>query len=83
MEKVIYYRTQGVCSKAIEIKLDGKIIKDVRFTGGCNGNLKGIALLVKNMEANEVIERLENVCCGGKFTSCPAQLAKALRQSLQ
>ena len=66
----------------IEIELDGDTIKDVVFTGGCNGNLSGISKLIKGMKAEDVIERLEGTRCGFKDTSCPDQLSKALRQAL-
>ena len=66
----------------IEIELDGDIIKDVVFTGGCNGNLSGISKLIKGMKAEEVIDKLEGTRCGFKDTSCPDQLSKALRQAL-
>ena len=68
----------------IEIELsDDDTIKDVVFTGGCNGNLSGITKLIKDMKAEDVIERLEGTTCGFKDTSCPDQLSKALRQALQ
>ena len=63
----------------IEIELDGDTIKDVVFTGGCNGNLNGISKLIKGMKAEEVVEKLEGTRCGFKDTSCPDQLSKALR----
>lgn len=72
------YKTNGVCSRSIDIEIEDNIIKDVSFMGGCNGNLKGIAALTKGMDIDDVIERLENIKCGFKNTSCPAQLAKAL-----
>ncbi|MGN0605281.1 MAG: TIGR03905 family TSCPD domain-containing protein [Oscillospiraceae bacterium] len=77
------YTPQGVCSRNIDIEVDedGKIL-DVQFTGGCNGNLKGISSLVKGMKADDVIEKLENIKCGMKSTSCPAQLAKALKENI-
>ena len=74
------FRPQGVCSQLIEIETEGNIIQDVRFTGGCNGNLKGIGLLVEGMDIDEVIKRVEGVSCNGRPTSCPDQLARALRQ---
>ena len=73
---------QGVCSFMIDIELDGDIIKDVTFTGGCDGNLKGISRLIKGMKASDVIERLEGTTCGFKNTSCPDQLSKALRDAM-
>ena len=76
------FSPEGVCSMMIEIELDGDTIKDVVFTGGCNGNLSGISKLIKGMKAEEVIEKLEGTRCGFKDTSCPDQLSKALRQAM-
>lgn len=73
------YKTKGVCSRSIYIELDGDVIKSVRFEGGCNGNTKGISALVRGMKIDEVIERLSGIKCGFKDTSCPAQLAEALK----
>lgn len=73
---------EGVCSQMIEIELDGDTVKDVVFTGGCNGNLNGISKLIKGMKAEDVIDKLEGTRCGFKDTSCPDQLSKALRQAL-
>ncbi len=80
-DKFTFY-PEGVCSMMIEIELDGDTIKDVVFTGGCNGNLSGISKLIKGMKAEEVIEKLEGTRCGLNDTSCPDQLSKALRQAL-
>ncbi len=77
------YRTKGTCSSAIDIEMDGTTIKSVAFTGGCNGNLKGISKLVAGMDAKEAIERLKGIKCGFKPTSCPDQLALALEEILQ
>ena len=77
------YRTQGVCSKAIEIELDGEIVKKVKFVGGCSGNTQGVARLVEGQNINDVIARLEGIRCGFKSTSCPDQLAKALKGALK
>lgn len=74
------YKTKGTCSTAIDIELDGNIIKSVAFTGGCNGNLKGISSLVVGMTAEDAISRLKGIRCGFKATSCPDQLACALEQ---
>jgi uncharacterized protein (TIGR03905 family) len=82
MSKKFTFYPEGVCSMMIEIELDGTCISDVTFTGGCNGNLSGISKLIKGMDANEVISRLEGTRCGSKETSCPDQLSKALRQAL-
>lgn len=74
------YITKGVCSRSIKIDIsDNGIINSVSFEGGCNGNLKGISALVKGMSADDVIETLKDIKCGFKPTSCPAQLAEALR----
>ena len=73
---------QGVCSMMIEIELEDDIIKDVVFTGGCNGNLSGISKLIKGMKAEDVVEKLEGTTCGFKDTSCPDQLSKALKQAM-
>ncbi|MBQ9077822.1 MAG: TIGR03905 family TSCPD domain-containing protein [Muribaculaceae bacterium] len=78
------YRTQGTCSQAIEIEIDDNgLIGDVTFYGGCNGNLKGIARLVKGLKPADVAARLEGVRCGMKTTSCPDQLARALKSIAQ
>lgn len=74
------YKTKGTCSTAIDIEMDGSTIKSVAFTGGCNGNLKGIASLVTGMDANDAIAKLKGIKCGFKATSCPDQLALALEQ---
>ncbi len=76
------YAPKGVCSKSIELEMDGDKIKNVRFYGGCNGNLKGIASLVQGMTAQQVIDRCEGIQCGTKGTSCPDQLARALEKYL-
>lgn len=76
------YETQGTCSRAIMIDYDEQtgVVNEIQFVGGCNGNTKGIASLVKGMKAEDVIARLEGVTCGMKPTSCPDQLAQALKQ---
>jgi len=74
------YKTKGTCSRAIEIELDGDIIRSVKFVGGCDGNTKGISKLVVGMKVQDVIERLDGVQCGMKGTSCPDQLANALKE---
>ena len=73
------YKTRGTCSTKISFDIvDGKV-HNVKFTGGCNGNLKGIGALVEGMDAREVIARVEGTTCGFKPTSCPDQMAKALK----
>lgn len=74
------YKTSGTCSTMIDLEVDGDIIKSVAFTGGCNGNLKGICSLVRGMRVDDAIEKLQGIKCGFKNTSCPDQLAKALIQ---
>lgn len=76
------YKTQGTCSQEIDITLKDGVIDSVVFTGGCNGNLKGVAALVKGMKPEEVIARCKGIRCGFKSTSCPDQLAQALEQML-
>lgn len=76
------YKTQGTCSQMIQLELDSDTIKSVEFIGGCSGNTQGIASLVKGMKAEEAIARLEGIRCGFKPTSCPDQLAKALKLAL-
>ncbi len=77
---VIEYTPKGVCSRKMTIEVEDGIVKNVTVIGGCNGNLKGISSLVKDMPVDEVIKRLDGIDCGGKGTSCPAQLAEALKQ---
>lgn len=78
----IAYKTKGVCSRTIYAEVEDGIVKNVRFDGGCNGNTKGISALVVGMNVEEVIKKLENIRCGFKNTSCPAQLAEALKTTL-
>ena len=74
------YQTKGTCSRVIELEIDeNEIIKDVRFVGGCNGNLQGISALVYGQKIDDVIGKLEGIKCGFKSTSCPDQLAQALK----
>lgn len=70
--------TQGTCSRQIDFTIEDGVVKDVRFTGGCHGNLQGIARLVEGMTPEQVVERLKGIRCGNKPTSCPDQLACAL-----
>lgn len=73
------YATQGTCSRLIEIEIEDGLIAGVSFVGGCHGNLQGIGSLVRGMRPADVIARLEGIRCGNKPTSCPDQLAAALR----
>jgi len=75
------YKTKGTCSQKIFITIEDGKIEHVEFLGGCNGNLKGISSLVQGMEIDEVIKRLEGTTCGMKSTSCPDQLATALKEA--
>ena len=79
----IEYRPRGVCSQLMQVTVEDGIVQDVQVLGGCNGNLKGIMSLVKGMKAEDVVERLEGIRCGMKPTSCPDQLAKAIRRAMQ
>lgn len=78
MEHITYTPT-GVCSRKMEIDYENGKIVNIHVLGGCNGNLKGIASLLKGMEIEEAIKRLEGLTCGMKTTSCPDQIAKALK----
>ena len=69
-----------VCSRQIDIETDGEVIRQVRYTGGCSGNTQGVAALVKGMKAQDAIDRLSGIRCGMKSTSCPDQLARALKE---
>ena len=75
------YKPRGVCSQNIQFDIEDGIVKNVKYLGGCNGNLQGIGKLVEGMKVEEVIKRLEGVKCGIKSTSCPDQLACALKEA--
>lgn len=76
------YATRGTCSRQIDLELEDGVIKYVKFHGGCNGNLKGIAQLTVGMKAEDVIQRTKGTTCGFRDTSCPDQLARALEAAL-
>lgn len=77
------YQPKGICARAISFELDDENrVHDVQFMGGCNGNLKGIGALIEGMPAQDVIDRVSGTTCGPKPTSCPDQLARALREAL-
>lgn len=76
------YKTKGTCSQKIFFEIEDNKVKNVQYLGGCNGNLQGIGRLVEGMDVNEVISRLEGIHCGMKPTSCPDQLANALKQAI-
>ena len=77
------YKPRGVCSQYINFELNDGIVTNVQFLGGCNGNLKGIAALVEGQKAEDIIARVEGIKCGMKATSCPDQLAQALKEALK
>lgn len=77
------YKTKGVCSRSIDIDLDGDIVKQVSFKGGCNGNLKAVSRLVQGKAVDEVCSILEGLTCGPRQTSCSDQLTKGLRAAQQ
>lgn len=77
------YYTQGTCSFQIDFEIDDNgIVRDVQFMGGCHGNLQGISTLVRGMKASDVIDKLQGIRCGYKNTSCPDQLANAMREAI-
>lgn len=73
------YKTKGTCSSQIDLDVENGVVQEVKFTGGCNGNTKGISSLVKGMKVDDVITRCQGIRCGLKPTSCPDQLAAALQ----
>jgi uncharacterized protein (TIGR03905 family) len=78
------YYPQGTCSSQIDFELDEEgVIRDIQFTGGCHGNLQGISTLVRGMKAKDVMGKLQGIRCGYKNTSCPDQLATALREAMK
>ncbi|MCY6482797.1 TIGR03905 family TSCPD domain-containing protein [Clostridium aestuarii] len=74
------YKTKGTCSREINFDIQDNKIKNVSFIGGCNGNLKGISNLIEGMEIEDVIKKLSDIKCGSRDTSCPDQLASALKE---
>lgn len=78
----INYQPQGVCSRQMIIEVEEGMVTSLQVVGGCHGNLQGISKLVEGMKVKDVIARLEGVRCGGKPTSCPDQLAQALKQAM-
>ena len=81
--KHIEYCPQGVCSRKIDIDVENGIIQKVVFTGGCSGNTQGVSRLLEGMTVEEAVARLDGIKCGFRPTSCPDQLAKALKKSLK
>ena len=80
--ETIQYRPKGVCSNYMEIDVENGVILECRVSGGCNGNLQGISSLLKGMTVQDAISRMEGIRCGMRSTSCPDQIAKALKQAL-
>ena len=80
---IYQYKTSGTCSRSIDFEIENGKVKNVHFHGGCDGNLKGISSIVDGMSVEDVIARLEGIRCGFKSTSCPDQLAKALRKAVE
>ena len=76
------YRTKGTCARTITCDLEDGIVSNIQFEGGCNGNLKGISALAEGKDAQDIIETLEGIRCGFKSTSCPDQLATAIKEAL-
>lgn len=76
------YYPKGTCSREIHVELDGDRIANIEVIGGCNGNLKGVAALLKGMSAQEAIARIRGITCGPKTTSCPDQISYAIEQAL-
>lgn len=77
------YKTKGTCSSQIELELNGDVVHNVRFTGGCDGNLKAIPALVEGMTVDQIEQRIGGIRCGFKNTSCGDQLAKACREAYE
>jgi len=75
------FKTKGTCSQMIYFDVEDNKVKNVQFMGGCNGNLKGIGALVEGMDIDDAISRMEGITCGFKKTSCPDQLAQALKEA--
>lgn len=80
---IISYQPEGVCAKEIQFEVENHIVQDVKFIGGCPGSATGVANLVKGMNVDDVITRLQGIPCRHRDTSCPDQLAQALREQLQ
>lgn len=77
------YKTKGTCSREISFELQDGIVTNISFLGGCNGNLKGVSKLAEGQRVEDIIERLEGIKCGFKTTSCPDQLATALKEAMK
>ena len=83
MKKHIEYKTSGTCARMVIIDIEDDVVVDCSFVGGCAGNTKGVASLVKGMKTSEVVDKLKGIKCGFKPTSCPDQLAKAIEEAIK
>ena len=81
--KIYRYIPKGVCSRQIDLELEGNVIRSVTFLGGCHGNLQGLSKLLQGMTAEDAVSKLKGIRCGNKATSCPDQLSHALELALQ
>ena len=79
---MIKYKPKGVCAREFQIEVEDGVVKSAAIVGGCHGNLQGISRLIQGMKVEDVIERVEGIRCGMKSTSCPDQIAQALKQAL-
>ncbi|MBQ8503939.1 MAG: TIGR03905 family TSCPD domain-containing protein [Clostridia bacterium] len=77
------FTPKGVCARGLKFEIEDGIVKNIRFSGGCSGNTQGVAALAEGMTAEDVINRLSGIRCGFKGTSCPDQLAKAVKEALE
>ncbi len=78
----MHYTPQGVCSRGIDFEIEDGKVRNVVFTGGCNGNTQGVAALIEGMDVQEAIRRIKGIDCKGRGTSCPDQLSKALEEAV-
>ena len=83
MKKHIEYKTSGTCARMVILDIEDGVVTDCSFVGGCAGNTKGVATLVKGMKTEDVVEKLKGIRCGFKTTSCPDQLARAVEEALK
>ena len=77
------YKTRGTCATKIELEMEGNVVHNVKFTGGCNGNLQAIPKLVEGLTVEQIEERIKGISCNGRGTSCADQLAKAVREAYE
>ncbi len=83
MKKHIEYKTSGTCARMVILDIEDGVVTECSFVGGCAGNTKGVATLVKGMKTDDVVEKLKGIRCGFKTTSCPDQLARAVEEALK